>query len=50
MGKTLHRRVIQIAAIQHHSQRVAEVGAGGEDVHLFEGPGFHGSRWLLVKG
>jgi hypothetical protein len=38
LRKTLHGRVVQAAAVQHHGQRIAEVGLGGEDIDLFEGP------------
>ena len=42
LRKVLHLCARQVGAIQHHGQRVAQVGGVGKDIKLFEGAGFHG--------
>ena len=55
-GEALHGFVAQAGAVQHHGQRVAQVGDGGEHVHLHEralaqrwggvdGGGHHSAAW-----
>jgi hypothetical protein len=47
--KALHVRIVQIRAIQHDGQRVAQVGLGGEHIDLGEGAKLGHERPFCVK-